>query len=77
MMAGVIARSVLAMQAAAEPGTVPRDLEPGADLRLVVHQAAGTVSARLDVTVRRPDTAPGAGLRRGPSEPDREGGNAP
>ena len=51
MMAGVTARSVLAMQAAAEPGTVPRDLEAGADLRLVVHQAAGMVSAQLDITV--------------------------
>ncbi|MGH9153323.1 MAG: GAF and ANTAR domain-containing protein [Acidimicrobiales bacterium] len=51
ILAGVIARALLAMQAEAEPGSIPADLEKGADLRLVVHQAAGMVSVQLGVSV--------------------------
>jgi hypothetical protein len=51
ILAGLVARSVLSMQAAAAPGTIPADLETGADLRLVVHQASGMVAAQLDVSV--------------------------
>lgn len=50
VMAGVAARSVLAMQAKANPGTLGADFED-ADLRLVVHQASGMVSAQLEVSV--------------------------
>ena len=51
VVAGVLARAVLAMQAGAAPGTLGADLEAGTDLRLVVHQATGMVAAQLDVTV--------------------------
>jgi hypothetical protein len=51
ILASVVARSVLAMQAAAKPDLVPADLEAGADLRLVVPQAAGMVSVQLGVSV--------------------------
>lgn len=50
VMAGVAARSVLAMQAKATPGTLGPGFED-ADLRLVVHQASGMVSAQLEVSV--------------------------
>lgn len=50
VMAGVAARSVLAMQAKATPGTLGAGFED-ADLRLVVHQASGMVSAQLEVSV--------------------------
>lgn len=51
LLAGVVGRSVLAMQAAADPGAIPADMEDGADLRLVVHQAAGMISVQLGVSV--------------------------
>lgn len=49
--AGVAARSVLAMQAGAIPGTLGAELEAGSNFRFVVHQASGMVSAQLDVSV--------------------------
>lgn len=49
--AGVAARAVLAMQAGAPPGQLGAELEAGSDFHFVVHQAAGIVSAQLDVTV--------------------------
>jgi light-regulated signal transduction histidine kinase (bacteriophytochrome) len=39
------------MQADAPPGRLAAELERGADLRLVVHQAAGMVAAQLDESV--------------------------
>ncbi|MGH9179589.1 MAG: GAF and ANTAR domain-containing protein [Acidimicrobiales bacterium] len=51
ILTGVIARAVLVMQAEAELGAIPAALEEGADLRLVVHQAAGMVAAQLGVSV--------------------------
>lgn len=51
VLAGVAARAVLAMQADATPGKLGAELEAGSDFRFVVHQAAGMVSAQLDVTV--------------------------
>lgn len=51
ILAGVAARSVLAMQAKALPGTIGAELELGADLRFVVHQAAGMVAVQLEISV--------------------------
>ena len=51
VLAGVAARSVLAMQAGAAPGRLGAELEAGADLRFVVHQASGMVSAQMEVSV--------------------------
>jgi hypothetical protein len=51
VLAGVAARAVLAMQADATPGRLGAELEAGSDFRFVVHQAAGMVSAQVDVTV--------------------------
>jgi hypothetical protein len=49
VLAGVSARAVLEMQARAPLGGLAAELEAGADLRLVVHQAAGMIAAQLDV----------------------------
>lgn len=51
VMADVAAQAVLVMQAEAPPGALAAELEAGADFQCVVHQAAGMVSAQLDVTV--------------------------
>jgi hypothetical protein len=51
VMAGVAARAVLAMQANAPPGQLAAELEAGANFHFVVHQAAGVVSAQLDVSM--------------------------
>jgi hypothetical protein len=51
VMADVAARAVVAMQADAPPGALATELEAGANLRFVVHQAAGMVSDQLGVTV--------------------------
>ena len=51
VMAGVAARAVLAMQADAPPGELAAELEAGANFHFVVHQAAGIVSAQLDVSM--------------------------
>lgn len=50
-MADAAARSVLDMQSMAAPGVLGADLELGADLRLVVHQAAGMISVQLGTSV--------------------------
>jgi hypothetical protein len=49
VMADVIARTILAFQARAEPGEIA--LELNADIHSVVHQAAGMVSVQLDISV--------------------------
>lgn len=51
LMADVAARTILALQADAPPGSVASELESGANFHLVVHQAAGMVSVQLDVGV--------------------------
>ena len=50
-MAVVAPRSILALQADAPPGSVAAELEEGANLHLVVHQAAGMVSVQLGIGV--------------------------
>jgi hypothetical protein len=52
VLAGVVTRSVLAMQAHAPPDALAAELEAGADLRLVVHQATGMIAAQREVGVR-------------------------
>jgi len=51
VLAGVVARAVLDMQAQAPPGELAADLESGSDFRFVLHQAAGMVSAQLEVSI--------------------------
>ena len=51
VMADVAGRAVVAMQAAAAPGSIPTELEGLANLRAAVHQATGMVAAQLSVTV--------------------------
>lgn len=51
VMADVAARWVLDLQARAPQGGLPEDLEHGADLHLVVHNAAGIVAVQLDVSI--------------------------
>jgi len=51
VVAGMAARAVLAMQAGAPPGVLGAELEARSDLHFVVQQAAGMVSAQLDVSV--------------------------
>jgi hypothetical protein len=51
VMADVAARAVLLMQAGAPPGRLSADLEEGADLQLVVHQASGMVAVQLGVSL--------------------------
>jgi hypothetical protein len=51
VMADVVAQSILILQAEAATGTVADALEANADFRYVVHQAAGMVSAQLEVSL--------------------------
>lgn len=50
VLAGVAARTVLAMQAHAPPGELAPELQRGANFHLVVYQAAGMVGAELGVS---------------------------
>lgn len=51
VMADVAAEAVLLLQAEAPVGEIAAELDAGGDFQYVVHQAAGMVSAQLDVTV--------------------------
>jgi hypothetical protein len=51
VMADVATRAILLLQAKAPPGTLAVELATGADLRYVVHQAAGMVAAQLGITI--------------------------
>lgn len=51
VMADVAARAVIAMQTEAPLGAVAVELEQGANLRFVVHQASGMVSVQLGVSI--------------------------
>jgi hypothetical protein len=50
-MADIATRMVLAVQADAPAGQLAIELETGADLQYVVHQASGMVAAQLEVSV--------------------------
>jgi hypothetical protein len=50
-VAVVAARTILALQADAPPGSVGAELERGANFHFVVHQAAGMVSIQLGIGV--------------------------
>lgn len=51
VMAGVAARAILETQATADAGALGSALELGANLQLIVQQAAGMVSAQLEVSI--------------------------
>jgi GAF domain-containing protein len=51
VVADIAAQAILVMQANAPPGKLAEELEAGANFQYVVHQAAGMVSAQLDVSV--------------------------
>jgi hypothetical protein len=51
VIAGVAARSLIAMQAQASPGELAHELDVGGDFRAAVHQATGMVAAQVDVSV--------------------------
>lgn len=51
LMAGIVAQTLMLLQAGAPDGTVATELEANADFQFVVHQAAGMVAAQLDLTV--------------------------
>ena len=50
-MADIAAHAILDLQADAAPGALASELDRGANLRSVVHQASGMVSVQLDVPV--------------------------
>lgn len=51
ILADIVARSVIMMQANATPGQLAQEFEAGADFELGVHQASGMVAAQLGVSV--------------------------
>jgi hypothetical protein len=51
IMAEVVARAILSLQARADPGALAVELETGARLRSVVHQASGMLAVQLDISV--------------------------
>jgi hypothetical protein len=51
VMADIVTRAVLAIQADGTPGAIATDLETNADFNYVVHQAAGMVAAQLEVPI--------------------------
>ena len=51
VMADLAAQAVLVMQANAAPGQLALELEATSNFQFVVHQAAGMVSAQLEVSV--------------------------
>jgi hypothetical protein len=51
VMAGVVARAVLVMQAQVPPGSLAHAIEADGNFRYVVHQATGMVAAQLGVPV--------------------------
>ena len=50
-MADIAADAILDLQADAAPGALASELDRGANLRSIVHQASGMVSVQLDVPV--------------------------
>jgi len=51
VMADIAAQVILMLQANAPPGMLAAELQAGADLHLVVHQASGMAAAQLGVSV--------------------------
>ena len=51
VVADIAARTVLSIQAEAPPGSVGVELEDGANFHFIVHQAAGILSAQLEIGV--------------------------
>jgi hypothetical protein len=51
VLAGVAAQAILAMQVDAPDGRLAAELEQGANLRFVVHQASGMVAVQLGIGV--------------------------
>jgi GAF domain-containing protein len=51
ILADVAARSIIGMQAVADPGSLGSALEEGTDFRYIVHQAAGMISVQLGIPV--------------------------
>ena len=51
LLAGIVAQTLMLLQAGAPVGTVATELEANADFQFVVHQAAGMVAAQLELTV--------------------------
>jgi len=51
ILADIVARSVIMMQAHATPGQLAQEFEAGSDFELAVHQASGMVSSQLSVSV--------------------------
>jgi hypothetical protein len=51
IMADVVAQAILSLQSRADPGALAIELETGAQLRSVVHQASGMLAVQLDVPV--------------------------
>ncbi len=51
ILADIVARSVIMMQAHATPGQLAQEFESGADFELDVHQASGMVAAQLGASV--------------------------
>ena len=51
VLADVATRAVLAIQANASAGEIAAELESGANLRFVVHQASGMVAGQLGVSI--------------------------
>lgn len=51
VLAGVAARTVIGMQAGAEPGSLGAELEIGTNFQFVVHQSSGMVAVQLGVSV--------------------------
>lgn len=51
VVADLAAQAVFVLQAKAPPGTLAVELAAGANFQYVVHQAAGMVSAQLDISV--------------------------
>jgi hypothetical protein len=51
VVADIAARTILSLQAEAPPGSVAVELEDGANFHFIVHQAAGMLSAQLEIGV--------------------------
>lgn len=51
ILADIVARSVIMMQAHATPGQLAQEFEAGSDFELVIHQASGMVAAQLGASV--------------------------
>ena len=51
LMAGIVAQTLMVLQAGAPDGAVAADLETNADFRYVVHQASGMVAVQMNVSV--------------------------